>query len=135
MDREADERRDADAESIAARGEMETPEFRTWAGADATMLAIAFTDIVGSTALGVKLGDERMHEVRMPHLRRLATRAESHGGRVVKTTGDGVMAAFHVAGKALDFVLEAHRDEGTDGLRVRAGIHVGPVRIEGGDIL
>src|SRR5271154_6908263 len=38
-----------------------------WAGGARVTLAIVFTDIVGSTALGVQLGDAAMKEVRRAH--------------------------------------------------------------------
>ncbi len=57
-----------------------------------------------------------------------------------KTIGDSVMAAFRTVDNALDYACALHRDPGgaelpgADNLRIRAGIHIGPVSIEKGDV-
>ena len=43
------------------------------------------------------------------------------------------MAAFHSAADALDFALDLHRQTGHESVRIRAGIHVGPVEVASGD--
>jgi hypothetical protein len=53
----------ADAAGIEPRGRG----FLEWAGPDRLMLALVFTDIVGSTALNETIKDERMHAVRRAH--------------------------------------------------------------------
>ncbi|MCD6304007.1 MAG: adenylate/guanylate cyclase domain-containing protein, partial [Planctomycetes bacterium] len=106
---------------------------RQWVGADRATLAIAFTDIVSSTAVGNKLGDGGMSEIRRAHFARAEQLARRYGGRIVKTMGDSVMAAFRSAVEATDFALALHEDTGDRRIRIRAGIHVGPVRIEADD--
>jgi len=50
------------------------------------------------------------------------------------------MAAFRTVDNALDYACALHRDPGgaelpgADNLRIRAGIHIGPVSIEKGDV-
>jgi len=105
-----------------------------WAGAPKATLAIVFTDIVSSTALGNKLGNRAMDELRRAHFRCAAELVNRCGGRVVKTLGDSVLAAFHAAGDALDFASAVNRDPGDERISVRAGIHVGPVTVEENDV-
>src|SRR6202035_2541422 len=74
-----------------------------WAGGARVTLAIVFTDIVGSTALGVQLGDAAMKEIRRAHFAHSRTLIAQHHGREIKTIGDSVMAVFRSAGAALDY--------------------------------
>ncbi len=107
---------------------------RQWAGAPKATLAVVFTDIVSSAALGNKLGNRAMDELRRAHFRCAAELVDRYGGRVVKTIGDSVMAAFHAASDALDFASAVNCDPGDDRIQVRAGLHVGPVTVEENDV-
>jgi class 3 adenylate cyclase len=62
-------------------------------------LAIVFTDIVGSTALNVELGDAAMSEVRRRHFAQSTALLAKHAGYEVKTNGR------HKAGSIRDGVL------------------------------
>ena len=55
---------------------------------------ICFTDIVGSTALSSRVGDDSFDELRRAHFDLLARQIEAHGGEVVKNLGDGLMLSF-----------------------------------------
>ena len=105
-----------------------------WAGATKATLAIVFTDIVSSAALGNKLGNRAMDELRRAHFRCATELVNRYGGRVVKTIGDSVLAAFHAASDALDFASAVNCDPGDERIAVRAGIHVGPVTVEENDV-
>lgn len=130
LDRAADSQRELDAGLLSAAGEMRTTSFKTWAGASSTTIAIAFTDIVDSTKLATQLGNEAMNSVRRAHFNRGWHVIEKHGGYQIKTIGDSLMAAFRTVVGALDFVLEFRSDTGDKKLKIRSGIHVGPVHIE-----
>lgn len=122
---------------VAAVGGQAPPtegSLRQWAGASKATLAIVFTDIVSSAALGNKLGNRAMDELRRVHFRCAAELVDRYGGRVVKTIGDSVMAAFHAASDALDFASAVNCDPGDDRIQVRAGLHVGPVTVEENDV-
>ena len=134
MERAVDRQRDFDAFVASASAETRTKSFVEWAGDERVTLAIVFTDVVGSTALGNEIGDERMSDVRNAHFgqgRKLLLR---YRGREVKNTGDGIMAAFHSADQALDFALALQANPGHLQIRIRAGIHVGALQVEGGDV-
>jgi predicted ATPase/class 3 adenylate cyclase len=102
----------------------------------ARTLAFLFTDIEGSTRLWERHPDA-MRSALAQHDRILRTAVEGEGGRVVKTTGDGIMAVFGTARDGLAASLTAQlalRDEawGPAGpLRVRMGMHVGEAEVEG----
>jgi class 3 adenylate cyclase len=106
-------------------------------GGDRAMLAVVFTDIVGSTAMGRNLGDELMSEVRFAHFRRGELLIHQYGGYKIKNKGDGLMAAFRSVGAALDFALAFRADPGHSELQadgIRVGIHTGQVVVEGNDL-
>jgi hypothetical protein len=58
-------------------------------------VAIMFTDLQGSTQLYDRLGDASAYHLVRDHFAFSAARVQRHGGAIVKTVGDAVMAAFH----------------------------------------
>jgi class 3 adenylate cyclase len=97
--------------------------------------AILFADVVGSSRLYERLGDERALAAVTAALAAMAGAVEGRGGEVVKTIGDAVMASFPAAEgaalAAIDLVariaaLPPVEDETrSHRLRVRAGLHFG----------
>ncbi len=67
------------------------------------------TDIEGSTALTQRLGDARAREVLREHERITREALKAHGGAEVKTMGDGFMASFASATKALECAVAIQR--------------------------
>ena len=58
-----------------------------------------FTDIVGSTEMTARLGDSAALELVRAHDALVRRGLDAHGGREVKHTGDGIMAAFDDGGE------------------------------------
>ena len=71
-----------------------------------------------------------MTQVRHAHFQQARRLISKLGGYEIKTIGDAFMVAFHTTVDALNFTLELYSDTGHKRVKVRAGIHVGPVRIE-----
>ena len=69
-------------------------DFQEWAGGERVTLAIVFTDVVGSTALGEKIRDEVMNEVRRAHFAQSRRLIEQFQGREIKTIGDSFMVGL-----------------------------------------
>jgi hypothetical protein len=136
MDKHADQQRDFDMFVMSAKGEMRTRSFQEWAGGEQVTLAIVFTDVVGSTALGEEIRDEAMNEVRRAHFAQSRKLIGQFQGREIKTIGDSFMAAFRCANAALDYALALALQGNTGHLQVqiRAGIHIGPMHVEEGDV-
>jgi len=134
MDKAADRSRDFDAFVMSARGETSTKSFQDWAGGERVTLAIAFTDIVGSTALGEEIREEAMNDVRRAHFSQSRELIDRFHGREIKTIGDSFMAAFKSADMALDYALALKAATGHPQVRIRAGIHVGPMQVDEGDV-
>jgi class 3 adenylate cyclase len=75
-----------------------------------------------------------MDELRRAHFAAADGLVARFGGRVVKTIGDSVMAAFHAATDALDFALAVTAAPGDARIQLRAGLHVGLVTVEDADL-
>src|SRR4051812_1899819 len=103
MEQSADRQRDFEMFVQSARGETSTPKFTAWAGDERVTLAIVFTDVVGSTALGEELKDASTNEVRRAHFAQSRRLIDQYNGREIKTIGDSFMAAFCSVEKALDY--------------------------------
>jgi class 3 adenylate cyclase/WD40 repeat protein/GTPase SAR1 family protein len=134
IDTSAKDRRQMDEAVLAASGEMLTPVFKRWVGAEAGTIALVFTDVVGSTAMAVELGDESMEQIRRKHFDNAYAAAARNDGYVIKTIGDAFMVAFRTAVKAFNFALDLKASTGHERVKIRAGIHVGPVRIAEEDV-
>ncbi|MDB5863297.1 MAG: hypothetical protein JWO70_1103 [Betaproteobacteria bacterium] len=134
MDESADGQRDFDAFVMSAKGETSTRSFREWAGGDRITLAIVFTDVLSSTAIGEEIRDEAMDEVRRAHFARSRELIDQFNGREIKTIGDSFMAAFRSADGALDFARSLQKNTGHTKVQVRAGIHIGPMHVDEGDV-
>jgi Tol biopolymer transport system component/class 3 adenylate cyclase len=102
-------------------------------------VTILFTDLVGSTALMQRLGDDQAEDLRRVHFQLLRDAVAAHGGREVKTIGDSFMVAFDSAVDAVACAVEmqqavrSHNEQRDESMRlhVRIGLHVGePVRQE-----
>jgi class 3 adenylate cyclase len=98
------------------------------------LATVLFTDIVGSTQQAGRLGDRRWRELLNVHDELARRVIEQAGGRLVKSTGDGVLATFDGPGRGIHCAT-ALRDQ-LHGIEVqtRAGLHVGEVELRDGDV-
>ena len=108
--------------------------------ADSQTATILVTDLVGSTELRVRLGEERANELRRTHDSLLLAAVEANGGTVIKGLGDGILALFTVAADAvaasiaMQQAVYAHaRNVPDEPLDLRVGLSSGDVSLEGGD--
>jgi class 3 adenylate cyclase len=99
------------------------------------MLAtVLFTDIVGSTRRAAEIGDHAWHALLDAHEGAAARLVERHRGRLVKSTGDGLLATFDGPSRAIDCALALQEDGRRAGIQLRAGLHTGEVELRGDDI-
>jgi class 3 adenylate cyclase len=96
--------------------------------------AVLFTDIVDSTALAETLGPARWRELVGMHNERVQFELDRFRGRLVKTTGDGVLALFDGSERAVRAAAAITRAATSLGLAIRAGVHTGEVEITPGDV-
>ncbi len=112
----------SDGEEAPAQSDApETGAFRT----------VLFTDVEGSTALTDRLGDAKARDLLREHERITREALKAHGGSEVKTMGDGFMASFGSATKALECAIAiqsafAERNESAEeAMKVRIGLNAG----------
>ncbi|MFA7235981.1 MAG: adenylate/guanylate cyclase domain-containing protein [Phycisphaeraceae bacterium] len=118
----------------ATSGEASKNNLQEWAGDERLTLAIVFTDIVDSTALFDEIKDEAMIKVQETHYARGRKLIGEFHGRESTTLGDGFLAVFRTADLALDFAMALHGNSGHPRVRIRAGIHIGPVTIKENEV-
>jgi class 3 adenylate cyclase/pimeloyl-ACP methyl ester carboxylesterase len=106
----------------------------------AALLTILFTDVKGATMLTERLGDAQAREVLREHERIVRKELRAHGGAEVKTMGDGFMASFSSATRALECAIATQRaltvrNESTDEpILVRMGLNAGEPLAEKEDL-
>jgi predicted ATPase/class 3 adenylate cyclase len=100
----------------------------------AGLLTVLFTDIVGSTELAVRRGDESAGAIRGQHDQLVRRQLSLHGGREVQTTGDGFLVTFGSVRKAIDcacaiqLAQREHNQRHPDqALSLRLGLNAGEV--------
>lgn len=111
---------------------------RTWATplsvGERVALTLLFTDIVGSTETAARIGEHAWSNLLAQHNDLVRRAISRHRGREVDTTGDGFLAVFDGAARAIECALDIQRRLGDLGLQARAGIHTGEVETVGGDV-
>jgi len=112
----------SEGQEVAAAAELPA------AGALRTIL---FTDVEGSTALTERVGDAKAREVLRTHERIVREALRAHGGSEVKALGDGFMASFSSATRALECAIAMqrafaeHNESAEEPIRVRIGLNAG----------
>jgi pimeloyl-ACP methyl ester carboxylesterase/class 3 adenylate cyclase len=101
---------------------------------DRVLATVLFTDIVNSTTRAVEIGDRRWHELLDSHDRLARQAVEQHRGKMVKNTGDGILATFDGPGRGVRCALALGAAAGQIGLPLRAGLHTGEIEIRGDDV-
>ena len=98
------------------------------------LATVLFTDIVDSTAHAARLGDRAWREVLDRHDALVGDRVEAGRGRVVKSTGDGVLATFDGPARAIECASGLAREIPDLGIEIRAGLHSGECELRGEDV-
>jgi class 3 adenylate cyclase len=98
------------------------------------LVTVLFTDIVGSTERARELGDRRWRDLLDLHDQLARGLVRQEGGRLVKTTGDGVLAIFDGPGRAIRCAAALREQLRQAGLDIRAGLHTGEVEFRGDDV-
>ena len=101
---------------------------------DRSLLTVLFTDIVDSTRLATEVGDGPWRHLLEHHLAISADAIGRAGGRLVKSTGDGVLAVFPGPARAIDCATRLGPDLAAAGIVIRAGIHSGECELIGEDV-
>jgi class 3 adenylate cyclase len=98
------------------------------------LMSVLFTDIVNSTARAMSEGDASWRRLLERHAEISQSTVVRGGGRVVKSTGDGVLATFPGPARAIACAQVLMRELREAGIPIRAGIHTGECEVIGDDI-
>ncbi len=103
----------------------------------AATVSVVFTDLVGSTALLSRVGEEHAEVLRREHFALLREAIAAHGGREVKNVGDGLMVVFDGVTAALrgavamqQAIVGRRTDEP---MMIRVGVSSGECDLDEGD--
>jgi len=120
-------------ETFAWTGE----HMRSWQAAqdaERVLATILFTDIVRSTERAAAIGDQRWRRLLDQHDEVVRTEVERFRGRLVKSTGDGILATFDAPTRALRCAFALIDALGDIGLGIRSAIHTGEIEIRDDDV-
>ncbi|HEV2951711.1 MAG TPA: adenylate/guanylate cyclase domain-containing protein [Actinomycetota bacterium] len=99
---------------------------------ESVLATILFTDIVDSTATLSQIGDAAWRRLLLQHNQAMRAQLDRYRGREMGTTGDGFLALFDGAARAVRCASAMITAVGELGLPIRAGLHTGEVAITGG---
>lgn len=102
--------------------------------ADRFLTTLLFTDIVGSTTVAERLGDAAWQDLLGRHNRLVRRELDRYRGREVATTGDGFLATFDSAARAVSCGGSIARAVESLELQIRAGVHTGEVEYIAGNV-
>jgi class 3 adenylate cyclase len=111
-----------------------TVEFRgarDWAkpaiGGERVLTTLLVTDIVDSTATATRLGDAEWKKLLARHFDRVRLELDRFRGYEIASIGDGFLAMFDGAARAVRCAASITRIAREDGIEVRVGVHSGEV--------
>ena len=99
---------------------------------ESVLATILFTDIVDSTATLSRVGDAAWRRLLHQHNQVMRAELDRYRGREMGTTGDGFLALFDGAARAVRCANAMIGAVGELDIRIRAGLHTGEVAITGG---
>lgn len=103
-------------------------------GGNRTLGTVMFTDIVASTATLERIGHAAWQELLVAHNERIRDELNVFRGREVKTTGDGFLAVFDSATRAVRCAAAMIASARGMNLPIRIGINTGEIELAGSDI-
>ena len=94
-----------------------------------SLMTVLFTDIVGSTRLAARMGDQAWRDLLEAHNSAVRHELSRFRGKEIDRAGDGFLATFDGPARAVacgQAILESCRRLGLD---VRAGVHTGEIEL------
>jgi DNA-binding NarL/FixJ family response regulator len=110
------------------------PSFPEGSGAGRILATVMFSDIVSSTRRAAEVGDRRWNDLLDRHDELVRSGLQEHGGREIKSTGDGFLALFDAPARAIRCAVAVRDQLREIGIDVRVGLHAGEVELRGDDI-
>jgi class 3 adenylate cyclase len=107
---------------------------RHGATSNRVLSTVLFTDIVKSTELAAEMGDERWLALLARHDDIVSRHVESFRGRLIESTGDGVLATFDGPARGIHCARAIRDALEPLGIFIRFGLHTGEVESKGDGI-
>ena len=101
---------------------------------DRVLATVLFTDIVGSTEMAAELGDKRWRTRLEDHDVTAGRGIEAYHGKLIKSTGDGLLATFDRPAAAIRCAQSLRESLSRQGIEIRAGLHTGEIELIGQDV-
>ena len=98
---------------------------------DRILSTVLFTDVIDSTRRAADVGDSEWRALVRRHDEIVRAQLLHFGGREIDRTGDGFLAAFDSAARAIQCAQAISAAVHSIGLQVRAGVHSGEVEVIG----
>jgi class 3 adenylate cyclase len=98
------------------------------------LATVLFTDIVDSTRSAAQMGDHAWRRLLDNHDAVARQTIERYRGRLIKSTGDGILATFDGPGRAVRCALAFSAAAGQIGFSLRAGVHTGEIELRDRDV-
>jgi class 3 adenylate cyclase/pimeloyl-ACP methyl ester carboxylesterase len=102
--------------------------------ANHVLATVLFTDIVDSTKQAAELGDRKWHDLLDRHHAAVRKELQHFRGCEVNTTGDGFLATFEGAARAIRCALAIREAVRLIGIEIRAGLHTGECELVGEEV-
>jgi DNA-binding NarL/FixJ family response regulator len=118
----------------AFAGDAAEPRLPPGSDTGRVLATVMFSDIVSSTERVAQIGDQRWRNVLDQHDHLVRRELDRHGGREVKTTGDGFVAVFDGPARAIRCAVAIRDALQAEGVEVRIGLHAGEVELRGDDV-
>ena len=123
-----------DADAVLDEMEEHLTGTRTGTDGDVVVSTVLFTDIVNSTQQQAALGHRSWSRLTTEHDALVRAELHRYRGREIKTTGDGFLATFDSASRAIRCATDIVTGAQHMGLEVRAGVHTGEVEFRDDDV-
>lgn len=127
-----------DGDEVVGAGSMSTLVLDTTeesrSPATRLLATVLFTDIADSTAQAERFGDAKWNDLLAKHHETVRSEIERARGRLVKSTGDGVLATFDSPTLGIQCARSIRDAVRRLGIEIRAGLHTGDVEVVGGDV-
>ena len=115
-------------EQLLARGSRATQR------AGRVLATVLVTDIVGSTEKAAEIGDTAYRDLIDRHHATVRELLRRFRGTEVDTAGDGFLATFDGAARAVECAAAVGRELAPLGLEIRAGCHTGEIEVTGAGV-
>jgi class 3 adenylate cyclase len=102
--------------------------------AERMLATVLFTDIIDSTQTAARVGDQQWRRLLDRHDTESQKCVDRFGGRMVKQTGDGMLATFDGPARGVQCAQLLSDTLAPLGVAIRAGLHTGEVERRGSDV-